>query len=184
MNEGLPDVSGYEKEMAILQKEIRDENSKLNNRGDGFESELHRTVARIRVLEDLIAEGHNYHFVGKVGAFCPIKPGKGGGLLLREKDGKYYSATGSKGYRWLEAEVVKTLGKEEDIDRSYYGSLVDDAVENISKFGDFEWFVSERDPLPGEPPCGSDKYSDCFDCPNCNYGKDEKCKFGYDIIPF
>ena len=36
-----------------------------------------------------IAEGHNYIFIGKVSRFCPMKPGSGGGLLLREKDGKY-----------------------------------------------------------------------------------------------
>ena len=91
---------------------------------------------------------HNYIFIGKVGNFCPIKPGCGGGELVREgkdKEGnlKYSSATGAKGYRWLEAETVKTLGQEENIDRSYYNKLVDDAVENISKYGDFEWFAAE-----------------------------------------
>jgi hypothetical protein len=91
--------------------------------------------------ENLGEDGHAYQFVGKVGSFCPIKPGCGGGLLYREKDGKYYAVGGTKGYRWLEAEVVKTLGRQNDIDRSYYASLVDDAVDNISKFGDFEWFV-------------------------------------------
>lgn len=85
---------------------------------------------------------HVYHFIGKIGSFCPIKPGRGGGLLLREKEGKYYAATGTKGYRWLEAEVVKMLGKKDDIDKTYYASLVDDAVEDISKFGDFEWFLN------------------------------------------
>ena len=67
---------------------------------------------------------------------------------MREKDGKYYAATGSKGYRWLEAEMVKELGKEADIDEQYYISLVDDAVETISKYGDFERFVSEEPYLP------------------------------------
>lgn len=85
----------------------------------------------------------DYHFVGKVGSFCPIKPGKGGGLLLREKEGKYYAATGSKGYRWMEAEMVETLGKQGDIDQSYYMAMVDDAVHDISKYGDFEWFISD-----------------------------------------
>ena len=103
--------------------------------------------------ESLPEGEHNYHFVGKVGSFCPIKPGCGGAELLREgkdKEGnvKYSSATGAKGYRWLESEMVKTLGKENDIDRSYYDKLVDDAVEAISKYGDFEWFVSD-DPYVG-----------------------------------
>ena len=97
--------------------------------------------------ESLPEGEHNYIFIGKVSSFCPIKPGCGGGELLREakdKDGniKYNSATGAKDYRWLEAEMVKELGKEKDIDLTYYNKLVDDAVETISKYGDFEWFVS------------------------------------------
>lgn len=95
---------------------------------------------------------HNYRFVGKVGRFCPIKPGCGGGLLMREKDGKYYAATGSKGYRWLESEMVTELGKEADIDRSYYDSLVDEAVKSISSFGDYPWFVSDEPYISNTPP--------------------------------
>lgn len=72
-----------------------------------------------------------------------MKDGYGAGLLMREKDGKYYAATGSKGYRWLESEMVKQLNKLEGIDRSYYDKQVDDAVETISQYGDFEWFVSD-----------------------------------------
>lgn len=82
------------------------------------------------------------HFVGKAGLFCPIQEGKGGGLLVREKEGKFYSATGAKGHTWLEAEMVQELDKEEDIDLGYFDKLVDVAVDTISKYGDFEWFVS------------------------------------------
>ena len=63
-------------------------------------------------------------------------------ILLREKDGKYHAVSGTKGYRWLESEMVKELGKESDIDRLYYDRMVDEAVDTISKYGDFEWFVS------------------------------------------
>lgn len=84
------------------------------------------------------------HFVGRAGSFCPIKPGSGGGWLMREKDGKFYAAVGTKGYRWLEAEMVEKLHKEKDIDLTYFEALVNDAVDNISKYGDFEWFVSEK----------------------------------------
>lgn len=94
---------------------------------------------------------HDYHFVGKVGLFCPIKDGCGGAVLLREgSDGKYSSVVGTKRpggkdvYRWMEADMVKSLGLEKDIDLSYYNHLVDDAVETISKFGDFERFVNEE----------------------------------------
>lgn len=61
------------------------------------------------------------------------------------RDEKYVSAAGAKGYRWLESENVKELNKEEHIDRSYYDKLVNDAVDTISKYGDFEWFVSDDD---------------------------------------
>ena len=90
---------------------------------------------------------HDYRFVGRVGNFCPIKPGCGGGLLMREgkdKEGnlKYDAATGSKGYRWIEAEAVKGVC-EQNIDRSYYDALVDGAIEAIGKYGDVEWFLSD-----------------------------------------
>lgn len=97
--------------------------------------------------ESLSENEHDYRFIGKIGNFCPISSGCGGGELLREATDKvgnikYAAATGSKGYRWLEAEMVKTLGKEKDINRDYYNKLVNDAIDTISKYGDFEWFVS------------------------------------------
>jgi hypothetical protein len=97
--------------------------------------------------EGLGKDDHDYHFVGKAGLFCPIRPGFGGGILYREKDGKYYAVTGTKGYRWLESEVVKSLEKEEAIDLEYYRKLVDDAIEDIRQYGDFEWFMSNEPAL-------------------------------------
>ena len=38
--------------------------------------------------------------------------------------------------------MVRQLGKEGAIDRSYYDNLVDEAVAKISEHGDFEWFVA------------------------------------------
>lgn len=107
--------------------------------------------------ESLSENEHNYIFIGKVGRFCPIKPGAGGGLLCREavdnKTGekKYVSATGAKGYRWLESELVRELGKEDSIDRSYYDKLANDAIDAISKYGDFYQFVAD-DSNHDEPP--------------------------------
>lgn len=96
-------------------------------------------------MNENLKEGeHNYQFVGRVGSFCPVEPGSGGGLLMRERDGKYYAATGSKGYRWIESDVVKITGITDQIDTSYHEKLVSDAVEHISKFGDFDSFVSEK----------------------------------------
>ena len=94
--------------------------------------------------EDLDEDQHDYHFVGRAGLFCPILPGSGGGILLRQtKDGGYAAATGTKGYRWMESEMVKELGKEKEIDISYYNHLVDEAVKEISLYGDFEWCIEE-----------------------------------------
>lgn len=93
----------------------------------------------------------DFVFVGKIGLFCPIKEGFGGGDLLRQGTNKktgettYGFATGTKGYSWKESENVSD---PDIIDRSYYDCLVDDAVEAIKKYGDFEWFTSEDDDIP------------------------------------
>ena len=110
---------------------------------DMCETKSVSTALYLDLNENLDENEHNYHFIGKVGSFCPIKSGCGGGLLCREKDGKYYSATGAKGYRWLEAEMVKVLEKEDCIDKTYYQTLCDKAVKSIEQYGDFEWFVSD-----------------------------------------
>ena len=81
------------------------------------------------------------HFVGRAGSFVPVRPGTGGGTLLRGKDGVYHAAAGTKGYLWREAETVRQLGLEGDIDMSYFKRLADEAADNISKFGDFEQFA-------------------------------------------
>ena len=91
--------------------------------------------------EDLPADGHNMHFVGKVGEFCPVKEGCGGGILLVERNDKYDAVNGTKGYRWLEAAHVKATGSTDVIDLSYYDKLVNEAIEDISVYGDFEEFA-------------------------------------------
>lgn len=104
--------------------------------------------------ENLGEDEHDYRFVGKVGAFCPMKDGVGAGILLREGNGKFNAATGTKKagkgnevYKWMEAEMVLKLRLQEYIDRSYYNKLVDDAVDTISQYGDFEMFVSDEMPM-------------------------------------
>ena len=95
--------------------------------------------------EDLSEDQHNYKFVGAVGLFSPVKSGKGGGILYRKANDKYYSVAGTKGFRWMETEIIKKLNKEDDIDRNYYDILVEKAKNTISKYGDFDWFT------PGAP---------------------------------
>ena len=132
MNENLPDVSQYEKELSKLEDNYK--KGKLSD--TTFEPKSIELIEKIK-------EGHSLHFVGRVGQFCPVKPGCNGGVLYRVNDGKNYAASGSTGYRWLESEMVYSLNKTEDIDHSFYHKLIDDAVEVISKYGDFEWFVSD-----------------------------------------
>lgn len=99
---------------------------------------------------------HLYHFVGRVGSFIPVKEGCGGGLLLRKvnaddqievetiisEEAKMSAVTGTKGYRWKEAEVIKE-DYNKQIDENYYNQLIADAKNHISEFCDYELFVSD-----------------------------------------
>ena len=138
MNENLPDVSEWER-LERLRKisgfEWSKKDTEFANRYSYLTDEQ---------LDAEIAKGHNYRFIGKVGLFCPVKPGCGGGVLLAQRGDKYYAATGSSGYRWLESEVVKKLNKEDDIDISYYDSLAQAAIETISQYGDFNEFANQN----------------------------------------
>lgn len=195
MNESLPDVNEWEallnirKKMSGNTKTTKKEQSIFELFVDVTDEELRKSIA----------EGHDYHFVGKVGQFCPIEPGRGGGILCREAidkygDTVYPSATGAKGYRWMESEMVRELGKEADIDKSYYQKLVDDAVSTISQYGDFEWFVS-GDAISIEPlreevpftvtPCKDWNRDSCYTCPH--FESDEhhvRCGKGYNISDY
>ena len=146
MNENYPDVSEWENLDELRDKAAR--GTKLT----GPQRNLLMKYDDISddELEAKIAEGHNYKFIGKVGNFCPVVPGACGGWLVREGkdkygDTKYYSATGAKGHRWLEAEMVLVDKKLRDsIDYSYFNKLVDDAADAIGKYGDVEWFISDE----------------------------------------
>ena len=169
MNESLPDVTFEEKEREKLRKKLS------NNPTD---DEL---VLKIDELTAIIDTGHDYRFVGKVGQFCPVIPGKGGGILCREQNGKYYAATGTTGFRWMESELVEQSGSFDIIDESFYRKLVDNAVDAISEYGDFEMFTSNNEPELETPPwlmaCGKETCQGCesFDRTNMS------CKKNYDI---
>lgn len=143
MNEGFEDVSAYEKELDKLENKYK--KGQLSD--TTFEPESLR-------LKNKIAEGHNYIFVGRVGEFTPVIDGSGGGVLYRIKDGKPYNASGASGYRWMESETVKSLGMQNKVDYRFYDKLADDAVDVISKYGDFEWFVSDDPYISKEPVAG------------------------------
>lgn len=134
MNEGLPDVTDLEAELSEREKESSKKLSK-----DPKISKL-----SIDELKTEIAKGHNYKFVGKVGSFCPVTDGNGGGILYRFKDGKYYAISGTKGFRWLESDIVSSQDLIKEIDLTYHNGLVDAAADQISKFGDLTWFRSNE----------------------------------------
>ena len=113
MNEDLPDVTEYEKELTKLLK--KEPNS-----------------PRIAELQTLISKGHNYVFIGNVGQFTPVRDGEGGGILVCCRNGKYSAATGTKGYRWLESEIARSRGLD-CVDISYYRRLCDEAIDTIDE---------------------------------------------------
>lgn len=137
MNETLPDVTAYEKELDKLESKYK----------KGLLSDI-TFEAEATPLADKVAEGHDYHFIGKVGQFTPVKPGKGGGLLMRKQGEKYYAAANSTGYRWVESEVVASESNRDNIDLSFYRSLVDKMIDEMNKLGDAEWFVSDDPYIP------------------------------------
>lgn len=193
MNENLPDVSSFEKEFSrrMANREKPDKPMKLNPLYSDYSDED---------IEAEIGKGHDYHFVGRVGRFIPIRSGCGGGVLSVLRNNKYESVSGAKGYRWLEAEEVQKLGKESDWDKAYHDEMVGDSIEKINKFGSFERFIdlsrpyeppeqpdipeaseddsAPWDELPPVVPCGDPKYNTCLECPNC---KDDICKNGYSL---
>ena len=73
-------------------------------------------VMSVKTALYLKSEDGEPEFIGRVGQFTPIKPGCGGKELLRigkdpEGNDKFSAATGTKGYQWLESEVVRQLGE-------------------------------------------------------------------------
>jgi len=201
LNEKLPDVSIYEKERDRRKNNVLHPDKQLKLNPDFVDISDEE-------LDSRIADGHHYAFIGRVGRFCPIKPGLGGGLLVVYRNDKYDSASGSIGYRWLEAEQVREVGREDDIDRTYHRKQADDAIKAIEEFGSFERFIDTSRPyeddrpkpkaidissepdaepdtddppwsdLPPVVPCGDGKYNTCLECPNC---VGDVCKAGYSI---
>lgn len=90
-------------------------------------------------LDDSITEESALRFVGKTGEFVPVTVG--GGDLYRKDGEKMYAVTGTKGYKWVEADILRTLGREKDIDILYFNKLADDAIDKLASFGDVGQFL-------------------------------------------
>lgn len=193
MNEDLPDVSDFEKEMTrrLFNVNHPDKPMKLNpDYSDKSNEELEKDIS----------SGHSYRFIGRIGRFYPIRPGEGGGVLVAHRNNKYDSVSGAKDFRWLEAEVVKNLKMESSIDPLYHEKQLDEAIAAINEFGSFERFIDISKPYVsdeeanGRPklpdsddcpfdivPCGDNKYNTCMDCPNC---VNDICKRGYSLAQY
>ena len=108
-------------------------------------------------LDKDIAAGHSLQFIGRIGQFTPVAPGSGGGILLRQNTDKfggikYDSAGGADGYRWMESEAIRGTAMEANVDMRFYTSQVDAAIEEIAKYGDAEWFISDDPYIPQADP--------------------------------
>lgn len=80
--------------------------------------------------------------IGRIGRFVPVL--EDGGTLLRVKDDKAYAVTGTKGYKWVEAEMARNNQDKLKIDMSYFDKLVEDAKNSIDYYGSFVDFVQSR----------------------------------------
>lgn len=89
-------------------------------------------------------EHPDLRFVGKAGLFTPILPGCGGGTLYRVANDKLYAVSGTSDYQWLESERVMALGKEDEVDVSYYDALCDKAKATIEQFVPYETLVGKE----------------------------------------
>ena len=90
--------------------------------------------------------------VGRTGSFVPVL--EGGGDLVKVKDGqgKPYAVTGTKGYKWVEAEQLKAQVTIDMpffdlevlagvIDMSFFDELVAEAKATIGKYVSYEELV-------------------------------------------
>ena len=101
-----------------------------------------KSVTTALYLNNGSEENPEMEFVGKTGAFVPVN--RGGGILLREKDGKYHAASGSTGHRWVQYESFKNSHPDdwkEYVDWGYFEGLAESAKAAIEAYGDFESFV-------------------------------------------
>jgi hypothetical protein len=78
-------------------------------------------------------------FLGRTGRFVPVQDG--GGTLYRVKEDKYYAVAGTKGYRWIDAEIAQTI-PDLKIDMAYFEKLKADAIKTIEQFGSFQELIS------------------------------------------
>ena len=78
-------------------------------------------------------------FVGRIGSFvCTVD----GGEMVRVQGNKVSAVTGTKGYLWSEADAIEK--EPERINKDYYRTEIDKAIECINQYGDFDEFVNVK----------------------------------------
>ena len=140
-----------------------------------------QTAFYLDMNEKLGEDEHMPIFVGRAGAFCPVKPNCGGGHLMRmETDGRLSAATGTKGYLWQDAELLRGTDLEDCVDTGYFDKLVEKAKDAISKYGDYNWFIDDNSDIPWLMPCGDTTMDSCNVCPHFHRNH-ELCDLNFDI---
>ena len=134
-NEDLPNSAMLDKELDDIYKVRRYLSGAIASAPSKKKIDLYKdyTDNDIEALKKEIAKCHNYQFVGRVGQFVPIKPGCGGGALMRKNGDKYDNVQDTSGYRWLEAEKVKGTSMEENIDLQFWNDKVSDILDIMRK---------------------------------------------------
>lgn len=149
-NKSVREVNVIDSDLEKVKKRISKlEGIIISSTGDPIDAPIEKAIQDLKLIID---KGHSFQFIGRVGLFTPVLPGVDGGELVCITDDRYNpsSPSGSKDYIWKESELVTILDKKDYINMQYYRNLVDEAVSEISKYGDFEWFVSDLVPT-GEP---------------------------------
>ena len=136
----------------------------LNLYGEEYVPELVELDQENKSEGELVLDydGKRYH-IGRTGLFVPVAEELGGNLI-RIKDGKEFAVQGTKGYRWVEAEMLRTLKPEvmarmaferiEDavegtgsiadiVNLEYFERLVEKAVVTVEKFGNFQELIGD-----------------------------------------
>lgn len=134
-NENLPDSINLDKELDDILKVRKYLSGATSTAPSKKKLDLYGNVTdnEIEQLKAEIAKCHNYQFIGRVGQFVPIKPGCGGGILVRKNGDKFDNVQDTSGYRWFEAEKVKGTDTEKDIDYSFWNNKVSEILDIMRK---------------------------------------------------
>ena len=62
--------------------------------------------------------------------------------MVRVQGNKVSAVTGTKGYLWAEADAIEK--EPERINKDYYRTEIDKAIECINQYGDFDEFVNVK----------------------------------------